>query len=254
LSREAVNSPVSRFVGVDGCPGGWFAAGIDEDGSGRGADHGLYAEFDGVLSAYPDAERLLVDIPIGLPDAGRRDCDVAARERLGSRASTVFFAPCRAVLDATDHETASAINRERTGYGLSIQAWHLVPRIRAVDVAVRSSPGDGRVLEAHPELCFAALGDGPVSEPKSTAAGRSERLDRLRPVLTDIDGVYEACLSAYHRRDVARDDVLDALVLAVAAARPLARVPDVAPGAVPRDRTGLPMEIRFPSKTSFDTR
>lgn len=245
---------MSRFVGVDGCSGGWFAVEIESDAPENTVDHGVYTEFAAVLDAHADAERLLVDIPIGLPDAGRRDCDVAARQRLGSRASTVFFAPCRAVLDAADHGTASAINRERTGYGLSIQAWHLVPRIRAVDAVLRSSSAEGCVHEAHPELCFAALGDGPVSEPKSTAVGRSERLDRLRPVLPDVDGVYEACLDAYYRKDVARDDVLDALVLAVSASRPLARVPDVESGAVPRDGVGLPMEIRYPDETSFDTR
>jgi predicted RNase H-like nuclease len=239
---------VSRFVGVDGCSGGWFAIEVESDGSRKVTDHGMYTEFATVLDVYADAERLLVDVPIGLPEDGRRDCDVAARKRLGPRASTVFFAPCRAVLDATDHETASAINRERTGYGLSIQAWHLVPRIRAVDTVLRSSPVAERVHEAHPELCFAALGDGPVPESKLTAAGRSERLDRLRPVLADVDEVYEACLGAYYRKNVARDDILDALVLAVAAPGPLARAPDVESDAVPRDGVGLPMVIRYPDE------
>jgi predicted RNase H-like nuclease len=240
---------VSRYVGVDGCPDGWFAVQYDSD-HGAVTDHDRYADFAAVLDASlatgtPD--RMLVDVPIGLPETGRRACDAAARQRLGSRAQTVFFAPCRPVLDATDHEGASAVNRDRTGYGLSIQAWHLVPRIRDVDATLRSaSRAREFVIESHPELCFAALGDGPVEASKSTAAGREIRLDRLHSVLPDAHETYEACLDASPRTAVARDDVLDALVLAVAAARPLDRVPDV-----PRDSVGLPMEIRFPRQSEF---
>ncbi|WP_245902945.1 DUF429 domain-containing protein [Salinigranum rubrum] len=243
---------MSRYIGVDGCSGGWFAVAYDPDEGPL--DHGLYETFGAVVDTHvrSDTDRLLVDIPIGLPETGRRRCDEEARERLGSRASTVFFAPCRAVLGAADHETASAVNRERTGYGLSIQAWHLVPKIREVDAVLRSSSAlRETVSEAHPELCFAALGDGPVAASKSTPAGRDERLDRLRPWV-DADEVYESCLDAYLRRDVQRDDVLDALALALAASRPLARVPPVPDGTVPRDPVGLPMEIRYPENGSFE--
>ncbi len=243
---------MSSYVGVDGCSGGWFAVTYDP-GEGD-LDHGLYETFAAVVSASPDAERLLVDIPVGLPQTGRRRCDEEAKQRLGSRASTVFFAPCRAVLDAADHETASTMNRVRTGYGLSIQAWHLVPKIREVDAVLRSSPASREAItEAHPELCFAALGGGPIAEPKSTPAGRDERLDRLRPWLPDVEGMYESCLDAYLRKEVQRDDVLDALVLALAASRPLARVPPVSDEAVPRDAAGLPMEIRYPENDCSTT-
>jgi predicted RNase H-like nuclease len=92
-----------------------------------------------------------------------------------------------------------------------------------------------------------------VSVSKATAAGRTERLDRLRAVLPDVDATYEAWLDATLRKDVARDDVLDALVLAVSAAGPLARVPAVPDEQVPRDGVGLPMEIRYPDDHAFDT-
>jgi predicted RNase H-like nuclease len=237
------SSTVSTYVGVDGCPAGWFAV---EYGT-EGFDARLCPDFTTVVDAFGDADRLLVDIPIGLPDESRRACDVAARERLGSRASTVFFAPCRGVLDAGSHEEASAVNRTRTGYGLSIQAWHLVARIREVDRAVRSSlAARDRVSEAHPELCFAALGAGPVEASKSTEAGRQERLDRLRRLHPEASDLYHASLDEFRRAAVRRDDVLDALVLAVSAAQRLTRVPDCTDDAVPRDAVGLPMEIRFP--------
>jgi predicted RNase H-like nuclease len=240
------SSNVSTYVGVDGCAGGWFAVeyGGSPDG---GVDCGLYDDFSAVVDGVPDADRLLVDMPIGLPETSRRACDVAARGRLGSRASTVFFAPCRAVLDAESHAAASERNRARTGYGLSIQAWHLVPKIREVDEALRSSPRvEERVFEAHPELCFAALGDGPVEAPKSTAAGQRARIDRLRESLPTAEEQYNAALDTFYRKDVGRDDILDALVLALAGSRPLGRLPDVDDAEVPRDAVGLPMEIRFP--------
>jgi predicted RNase H-like nuclease len=244
------SSDVSRYVGVDGCSGGWFAVAYDPEK--EIVDHALFDEFTAVVDTFPTARRILVDMPIGLPETGRRACDEAARDRLGSRASTVFFAPCRAVLDAPDHETASAVNREHTGYGLSIQAWHLVPRIREVDALLRSSTqARERVIEAHPELCFAALGEGPIEASKSTAAGQEARLDRLGSVF-DAEVAYEACLGAYLRRDVARDDVLDAFVLTVSAAGALDRVPPIADEDVPRDGVGLPMEIRFPASETFD--
>lgn len=237
---------MSNYVGVDGCSGGWFAVAYDSDAN-RPVTHDRYDSFTAVVAAHSDAERLLVDMPIGLPTSGRRRCDEAARELLGARASTVFFAPCRAVLDAADHTDASARNREHTGYGLSIQAWNLVPRIREVDAVLRDAPDtQSWVAESHPELCFAALADGPVEASKSTTEGRDERLDVLRTPLPGVDAVYEACLDSYDRTDVARDDVLDALVLAVSASRPATRVPDVSDADVPRDGTGLPMEIQFP--------
>jgi predicted RNase H-like nuclease len=242
---------VPSYVGVDGCSGGWLA--VDYDPDTGGVDHGLYETFTTIVDDHAGADRLLVDMPVGLPETGRRRCDEAARERLGSRASTVFFAPCRAVLYAPDHETASALNREHTGYGLSIQAWHLVPKIREVDDVLRASAeARATVAEAHPELCFAAFGEGPVAEPKATPAGRRERLDRLAPLVSDVDGVYESCLEAYLRKEVKRDDVLDAMVLALSASRPLTRVPAVADEEVPRDAKGLPMEIRCPEIGIFD--
>lgn len=243
---------MAHYVGVDGCSGGWFAVEYDT-GTDAVGTHARYDTFAAVVEAHADAERLLVDMPIGLPASGRRRCDEAARERLGSRASTVFFAPCRAVLTAADHGEASAVNREHTGYGLSIQAWNLVPRIREVDTVLRNGSGvQSWVAESHPELCFAALAGGPIESSKSTSAGRDARLDVLRTSLPEVDDVYETCLDSYYRKDVARDDVLDALVLALSASRPLTRVPDVSDAFVPRDDGGLPMEIQFPENELSD--
>lgn len=251
---------VSPAVGVDGCRAGWVCA-----VAGDGLSVRVVADFDAVwdLARERDARRVLVDIPIGLPESDRRACDRAARERLGSRAATVFFAPVRSVLDADSHEAASAANRERTGAGLSIQAWHLVPKIREADAVLREAPrARARVFESHPELAFAAFAGEPLPEPKSTPEGRARRLDVLRTAFggcgstdrgseadatddreSDAERAYRETLDRTLRRDVARDDVLDALVLAAAARRPLTTLPS----DPPTDARGLEMAIHVPT-------
>jgi predicted RNase H-like nuclease len=242
-------------VGVDGCAAGWLAV-VRSDGS---LDWDVYDSLAGIV-ADTDPDRLLLDIPIGLPSAGRRACDEAAKDRLGSRASTVFYTPARRVLAAGSHAEASDANREATGYGLSIQAWHLVPKIRAVDAFLRdrpelvgtAGPADDRrrdpesavVRESHPELCFAELNDGtPVAESKSSETGREIRLALLGEVRPESRRLYDEVVAETYRKDVARDDVLDALVLAAVADGPL----DSLPADPPLDAVGLPMEIVLPA-------
>jgi predicted RNase H-like nuclease len=47
-----------------------------------------------------------IDIPIGLPDTGRRQADLEARAVVGPRWRSVFLSPVRAALQADDHPTA----------------------------------------------------------------------------------------------------------------------------------------------------
>jgi len=57
-----------------------------------------------------------IDIPIGLPDRGRRQADVLAGKAVGTLTSLVFMTPTRAALDAPDHRTASARNHALAGH------------------------------------------------------------------------------------------------------------------------------------------
>src|SRR5919107_462565 len=109
--------------------------------------------------AVPDVELIAIDMPIGLSDDGVRACDVQARKRLPGAASSVFPAPLRPVLHATDYAEACSISVAASGKALSKQAWNLVPAIRALDDALGEPPTD-RVVEVHPELAFRALGPG----------------------------------------------------------------------------------------------
>src|SRR5918995_7319458 len=89
--------PRMHVVGVNGCPGGWFA--ITWDVAAGTLIPAVHPSFPDLLAAYPDAAAIGVDIPIGLAADGEREADRAARKALGSpRSSSVFPSPHPAVL------------------------------------------------------------------------------------------------------------------------------------------------------------
>src|SRR5207245_10269384 len=77
-----------RQVGVDGCRAGWIAV----TRTGGRLVHSVHARITDVVAAFPRAERIFVDVPIGLPSATApvRDCDRLAREVLGARRPRVL--------------------------------------------------------------------------------------------------------------------------------------------------------------------
>lgn len=195
-------------VGLDGCKGGWIA-------SCRGQE-AVFPNFADALRAYPRAT-FAVDMPIGLSE-GDRACDKAARALLGPRRSSVFAPPSRAQL--------AAVRRPAT---LSAQSWGIVPRIREVDAAMTPRL-QKRVMEAHPELAFAAFTGAPMKASKKTPAGVRERVRAL--------GLLRAPAVPTGARV---DDVLDAKALAIQARRIALGVATRLGGA--KDSKGLRMEI-----------
>lgn len=220
-------------AGADGCRGGWVLAMLHPD---RRLVVEVVPRLDAAI-ADVDAGRLAalaVDMPMGLPDGGPRACDVAARQRLGARRSSVFPTPVRATLGAPTYAEALALSRGACGRGLSRQAYNLLGKMAELDAVVRPHLQD-RVVEAHPEMAFARLGGEPCVHAKRTAEGRTERLALLRGAgLGDLAGLRLA--------GAAPDDVLDAAALTLTAAR----VRDGAAerlGDGARDARGLRMEV-----------
>jgi len=181
-------------AGVDGCRGGWAVALADAESI---LDVRVVSTFTDVVALRCDA--IAVDMPIGLLDHGPRACDVEARRRLGPRRASVFPTPLRPMLAATTYAEASAVA------GLSKQAFHLLPKIREVD-AVMTPRRQRRIVEVHPELCFAALVGAPCTAPKRTAEGRAERLAAVHPPVkrppsgTAWDDVLDACALVHTAR------------------------------------------------------
>lgn len=230
-------------AGIDGCRAGWFFIVLNQRGEFR---HGLATRFEEAIGAVREAGLVLVDIPIGLPGAARpaRDCDVAARRAISPRGSTIFPAPSRPALEAPDYAAACVANQEETGRRISRQCWGIVPKIREVDGFLRGATKHPPIREMHPEVAFWALNDqSPLLTKKKSRAGLEERLAVLERYCPEARACFSDCEAAYRRKDVARDDVVDAMVGAVTASL----MPRLAtfPERPARDGEGLPMEIVY---------
>lgn len=198
-------------VGVDACPLGWLSTKIDPNG----ITIEPHEEFEDLCRAYTDADRILVDIPIGFPEDERRRCDEEARELLGSRGLSVFYPPCRAATGCNNYPEANKVHKEQVGHGLSQQAYSIGEKILEVADVV-GGEYDGVIREAHPELCFAALNGQPIAYSKSTDCGRGLRMKLLEDELDNAEEHYLDVREEYLLKEVRRDDILDSMVLAVA--------------------------------------
>lgn len=245
------------YVGVDGCPGGWFSVALDSDGNLSRC--GVYDTFERLLTCNADASLILVDIPIGLPDGeDERECDTRARKKLKGRQSSVFRTPTRQavqeVVKSNSYKAASRVQGEVTKKGLSKQTFNITHKIAQLDRALHLRGAGARppVREVHPEVCFWALnGCEPMRHNKKgkdkesgAPLGEEERLG----VLDERFGhIYSGLTQSYSRNLVAKDDILDALVAAVTGwlagtgNGKLATLPE----DPPKDCRGLPMEMVY---------
>lgn len=158
---------------------------------------------DLVAAAGRPLDAVALDIPIGLPDAGGRAADAQVRRAVGRRSASVFTTPVRAAVQHVDHPGALAAQRAATGHGLSRQAHGLRAKILEVDAWAPTAPC--RVVETHPELCFATMAGAPLAHRKTSWAGAQHRAGLLRAQGIDLGGdLGDAGAWA------AVDDVLDA--------------------------------------------
>jgi predicted RNase H-like nuclease len=211
----------TRVLGADVAQGRWV--GVVLDGAGLTAH--LAPSIGELVAAASAGGRLHVaalDIPIGLPDAGRRRADALARALVGRRASSVFTTPVRAALEQADHAAAAAVNRALAGEGVSRQAHGLREKVLEVDAWVRApAPPGVRVVEVHPEVSFAALARAPLAHRKKTWAGAAERQDLLRRAgiapgddlgaagaWAGVDDVLDAAVAAWTALRVARGEAV----------------------------------------------
>jgi predicted RNase H-like nuclease len=161
-----------RELGADVCSRGWVGVAIEAGATdvyfGR-----TIRELLVVAQADAEIDVVAIDIPIGLPDNSHRQADELARQAAGPRWQSVFMTPVRAALLADDHLSAVVVNRRLAGRGVSRQAYGLRTKIFEVDAWIqeRSHP----VIEAHPEVCFAAMARSPLLTRKKTWAGAEQR-------------------------------------------------------------------------------
>lgn len=225
------------MLGVDACRAGWVAVAPDDTGvrayvSADLATVVAQADGDGPVAV------VAVDIPIGLPDDGRRRADVLARDRIGPRRSSVFMTPVRDALEAADHAEAVRINRRLAGEGVSIQAYALRRKLLAANDWVATA--DRTVVEAHPEVSFAHLAGAPLATRKATWAGAEQRRRLLATA-----GIRPSGDLGLSGADVGVDDVLDAAAAAWTARRVLTGLALSVPDPPERFSDGLPAAIRI---------
>ncbi len=198
------------ICGADGCKKGWIA--ISKD-----LDTGLISwrlchSASELVYHEPVPQVIGIDIPIGLPEYGSRNCDLEARLLLGSgRASSVFPAPIRPILAAKNFAEACRIRSKIEKKKISLQAWAITPKIIEVDEALRQDPElRNRIREVHPELCFFFLaGRRALHYSKKDESGQAERYELLEPIFGDW---IRAVLAERQQLASTKDDVLDAFV------------------------------------------
>lgn len=242
------------FVGVDGCRGGWFAVFLAvENDQNCEWEIGLFPSFlhliDFLKMNYEQAEPLvLIDIPIGLKNggSGERCSDIEARKILKIRKSSIFPVPCREAVYAESYEKACEINKEFTGKSISKQAWNIIPKIRDMDTSlIKNEVFREKVKEAAPEVCFQALTGFPMRYSKKSTDGFAERMKALKRICSAADKIVDSALVKYRRKEVAKDDILDALVVAVTAKMGQRHGFQYVPCEPEKDSEGLDIQMVF---------
>jgi predicted RNase H-like nuclease len=229
------------YVGVDWTDGSWLAVAFGP----RRLDHARV--FDGIgdcwLHYEERAERLFVDVPVGLVESGppERPPERLARSVLGPQADTVLAAPVREATRKRRLPAATRVNERKTGRQLSERAFAAAGAIAAVDELLQElTEARDVVAEAHPEVCFRAFAGETLDEPKWTAAGYAERMRVLAEYDGDAPPTVQTVAEATAGREVRVRDVLDAVALAYTA-RPGSAELRTLPPSPETDATALPM-------------
>jgi predicted RNase H-like nuclease len=228
-------------AGIDGCRGGWLC--LVHDRSTHSIRSHILTRIGEFRSLRPRPDAAFIDIPIGLPDAGPRTCDIEARRMLGHpRGTSVFPAPLRPMLNAESYPQACRIGQLADGRKLSRQTWNIIPKIREVDDFLRLQKAwPSRFHETHPELAFAIWNGGrAMTHSKKTPAGRTEREALVRSA---FEGEMERAVASLPRRLFVFDDLLDAFAAVWSAGRWALGQTLGLPLDPPCDSRGLPMAI-----------
>lgn len=233
-----------NHIGIDGCKAGWFYVSFDKALSWA---VGILNTIDMLDKIVAPDDMILIDIPIGLREQEQHErlCDKEARKLLKNRGPSIFPAPSRLSLGIDDYKTASKTNFINTGRRLSRQTYAISPKIKEVDDFVRRDDIRHNIREFHPEFCFLALNAFiPLDFKKKSKEGIQERLKILTNHLAIAPEILKAATSRYLRKQVAVDDIVDALSGAVAAS--LGGRLKTVPEFPEKDKHGLAMEIVYP--------
>jgi predicted RNase H-like nuclease len=223
------------YVGVDGYRKGWVAVRVD----GETRELCFYSTIAELLATTFDLAA--IDMPIGLPEADERACDLEARAMLRPHSSRVFTGARRGLWDFGSRGAAHAEMKRRGETGVTCQLWNLGCKIRQLDAAM-TPHRQHTVREAHPELVFLRLNNGRPLPRKKDKEGRDiRRCLLLKQGFEEIDD----WLNVQRVGKGARaDDVLDACAVAIAA-RDFSLDNVLPRGRAEKDARGLKMQIWY---------
>ena len=231
-----------KCIGIDGTKDGWIAACVEADV----IDIQVFSTIDELCAEYADADSVIIDIPIGLPES-KADIrpDQELRKRIKGKASSVFPTPCRQAVYA-EKEDAKNINRDVLGKSLSEQSLALCGKIKEVDEFLqRNSTWKNRLVESHPEYIFMILNAGaPVFESKKTKEGIETRISLLRRYVQNLDEQLDYVIQQPGMKK-RRDDIIDAIGLAVVGNLGMENKFLSIPDAPKEDNKGLKMQIIY---------
>ncbi len=229
-------------VGIDGCKGKWLAVAI----SHSEYKINLFNDIREVCEHYENADSILIDMPIGLPES-MKDIrpDAELRKALKGKTSSVFNVPCRQAVYQTEYEATSKINYEIMGKKLPKQSFAILPKIREIDHFLQINPTwKNRLLESHPEYCFSLLNAGsPVLENKQTANGMTKRLAILNKYYSKSHELLQDFKVNYPALSSKTDDILDALSLALIGAMGIKNGYHTIPSIPSEDVKAIQMQI-----------
>ena len=242
LLADEINK-MAIVAGVDGCKTGWLCVAKDLDTGLITSE--VFSNAQVLLQHDLEPSVTAIDIPIGLSEAGPRQCDIEARQLLGPRRSSVFPAPIRPALQACTREHADAIRRGIEGRGVSAQSFAIFKKVMEFDKILSAQPHlQDRVKEIHPEVCFWAWNNKrAMSYKKKSDDGRAER----RNLVVKHFGaeVVEEIRAKYLAKCVSHDDIYDAFAALWTAERIYDGKARVIPDPSPRDTMGLHMEMWY---------
>ncbi len=233
-----------RIAGIDGCRAGWLV--VCETPLPGPWSWFVAPTFEAAWQRLKDFDAIGVDMPVGIPDRGTRECEALARQLLSPRrTASVFSSPIRPILSINDYSKACDTREAIDGRRMSKQSFFIMEKIVEIDAVVQASNGFAeRLFEVHPEVSFTALGGGePMLHPKRDQAGFEERLEHLGDVFPTA--VIEEALAAFPRTEVARDDVLDAFAVLWSAKRIALSTAERLPEEPVYDSCGIDMAIWY---------
>lgn len=210
------------FVGADWMKGKWLAVELRNNI----VHYNTFDSIEELCEKYENVDFILIDVPIGLPESAeqaeaRPDKPARAYLKNAHRKSSIFPVPFRQMVYAENQKEfwniAKSLNAKTTP-----QSYAIIKCIRQVDEFLQNNPSwKNKLLESHPECAFQALNNGEGLEfSKHTDEGIELRTKILSKYVKSIKSLLIMAPKE------AREDILDALCLAITSKLGVKSIPE----------------------------